>query len=317
MKIDEIIGKYFLGKESKEELEILQAWKMESEENLAAISELETYWKNYDKIKDYKDFDKTNAWDTISGQLDNTATVEKVDFPLWKIAAGLIILFGAFYFIKTDRVESADVPTLVEVAEITEKSLVDGSQIWLNTNTRADLSNFSANDRKLELLEGEAYFDVVSDKTNPFEVKAGDFNIEVVGTEFNVKYKETEIEIYVNEGRVLVTNGIKKVYLGAGDRITGNSDTFSKTPKANPNISSWKTRTLEFNNAQLTEVVQDLSKHFAVDIKIAEGLNHQDCFLNTSFSQENLEDVLSELKILFQINSHKSGNTIVIDKVNC
>lgn len=324
MKIDEIIGKYFLGKESKEELEILSAWKMESEANLVAIERLETYWKNYEEIKDYKEFNKDSAWDKISGKVAIAPAPETIKemFPLWKIAAGLVILLGAMYFIKTGGEETTVGTSIVSTTEMSNQILEDGSQVWINAGSTANFSEFTKNDRNIELIEGEAYFkvepmQVSSDKAHPFTVSVGDFNIEVIGTEFNIKYIDSKIEIYVNEGRVLVTNGSKKVYLSAGDFIIGNSATFSKKENANPNLISWKTNTLEFKNSQLADVVKDLSSHYKVDIQLQDGLDHRDCFLNTSFSNEKIEDVLSELKALFQISSHKSGNTIVIDKVNC
>jgi len=320
MKIDEIIGKYFLGKGSKEELEILEAWKSESSENLVAIQKLETYWKNYEDIKDYKEYNKTSAWDTISSQLDKPDSTESAttfSFPLWKAAASLIILLGALFFIKTGAQENITAEKIVSTEEISEQSLDDGSIVWMNANSTANFSSFSKTDRSIALTKGEAYFDVASDKTHPFVVTAGDFIVEVVGTEFNLKYDNAEVEIYVHEGRVLVTNGNRKVYLGAGDLLRGNSATFSKKENANSNTISWKTKTLEFNNAQLSDVVQDLSDHYKLDIQLEKGLDHTDCFLNTAFSNEKIEDVLSELEALFQINSHKVGNTIVIDKVNC
>ncbi len=329
MKIDEILRKYFLGKQSEEELAMLQAWKLESEENLAAINQLETYWKNYENIKDYKEFDKISAWDSISEQIENPVKEEieetqkeeakTIAFPLWKVAASLFIALGAFYFIKTGggAEESISQLALVDVEVLTEKALEDGSMVWFNAHTKADLSQFTKEKRTIELQEGEAYFEVQSDKEHPFVVSAGDFNIEVVGTEFNVSYLNNQIEIFVQEGRVLVMNGNRKVYLSAGDMIVGSTAAFSKKENANQNTISWKTKRLEFNNSQLSEVLEDLSNHFQVDITLKEGVDHKNCFLNTSFSEEKLEDVLSELEALFQISSHKAGNTIVIDKVNC
>jgi len=320
MKIDDIIGKFFLGKESKEELAILEAWKLESEGNLAAINQLETYWKNYEEIKDYKEYNKVSAWDVISDQMDKKdAEPESKTVPLklWQIAASLVILLGAFYFIKIDGEKARLTESLISIEEKSERSLEDGSVVWLNANTTADFSGFTKTDRTLKLVEGEGYFSIASDKINPFVITAGDFNIEVVGTEFNVNYTNEEFEIFVQEGRVLVSNGKRKVYLNAGDMISGNSASFGKKSNANPNIISWKTNTLIFKNSQLIDVVQDLSEYYNVDIQLEKGLNHMDCFLSTSFSDEKIEDVLLELEALFQINSHKTGNTIVIDKVNC
>lgn len=65
-------------------------------------------------------------------------------------------------------------------------NLPDGSRGWLNSGSTLKYSmNFR--DNRLVELEGEAYFDVVKSKVQPFYVKTSDIQIKVLGTRFNVK----------------------------------------------------------------------------------------------------------------------------------
>ena len=317
MKIDELIHKFFLGKESKEELEILNAWKEESKENLAAINLLENHWKNFEQLKDYKDFGPANAWNLFETKIEEPKVKGINYFKYIPLAAGLILLFGVLFFFNNQNVPVVESTSLVASSEILNSQLIDGSDIWLNKNSEINHSSFNQENRYLELVQGEAYFKVASDKEHPFTIKAGDFNIEVVGTEFNLTFLNNSLELYVTEGRVLVTNGLKKVYLSAGEIITGASGNFGKHANPNINISSWKTRTLVFKHSSLSDVANDLSRHFNVDLQIDEDLNTSKCFLNSSFKNESLEEVLKELQAVFGIQTHKEGNTIVIDTVNC
>ncbi|HEM49163.1 MAG TPA: hypothetical protein ENO27_03025, partial [Caldithrix sp.] len=69
-------------------------------------------------------------------------------------------------------------------------NLPDGSKGWLNSGSTLKYAlNFNQN-RKVE-LEGEAYFDVVADKSHPFYVRTSEIQLKVLGTTFNLKsYRE-------------------------------------------------------------------------------------------------------------------------------
>jgi ferric-dicitrate binding protein FerR (iron transport regulator) len=78
-------------------------------------------------------------------------------------------------------------------------NLPDGSQVYLNRNSSVSYDkNF--NPRNIE-LEGEAFFSVVSGET-PFAVKTNQGEVDVLGTEFNVKAEAEELEVDVEEGVV-------------------------------------------------------------------------------------------------------------------
>jgi ferric-dicitrate binding protein FerR (iron transport regulator) len=78
-------------------------------------------------------------------------------------------------------------------------NLPDGSQVYLNRNSSVSYDkNF--NPRNIE-LEGEAFFSVVSGET-PFTVKTTQGEVDVLGTEFNVKAEAEELEVDVEEGVV-------------------------------------------------------------------------------------------------------------------
>src|SRR5262249_39834649 len=61
----------------------------------------------------------------------------------------------------------------------------EGSVAYLNTRTELRWIG-DANDRRVELIEGEALFDVVHDEAHPFRVTMDNSEIRVLGTRFNV-----------------------------------------------------------------------------------------------------------------------------------
>mgnify|MGYP000523775342 CR=1 FL=1 len=102
-------------------------------------------------------------------------------------------------------------------------TLADGTSVWLSPRSKIRIPNeFQGNNRTVE-LDGEGYFSVTKDPKRPFIVKTQQFNVEVLGTEFNV-FAYTEIprfETNLVEGSVLVYNKDNKVdYSNSGNGST-------------------------------------------------------------------------------------------------
>ena len=85
-------------------------------------------------------------------------------------------------------------------------TLVDGTNVWLNARTSLSYPvKFGKNNRQV-VLDGEAYFDVTKDKSKPFIVQTDNYNVEVLGTQFDVNaYSETgEFETTLMSGSLKV-----------------------------------------------------------------------------------------------------------------
>lgn len=68
-----------------------------------------------------------------------------------------------------------------------ELVLDDGTHVWMNSETELVFPRtFKGNERVVELVSGEAYFDVMKDKNKPFIVRNRDLNLTVLGTQFNI-----------------------------------------------------------------------------------------------------------------------------------
>ena len=81
----------------------------------------------------------------------------------------------------------------------------DGSAIVLNTASRISTS-FTDSQRRVELLEGEALFNVAKDSARPFIVTAADTSVRAVGTSFSVRrMSDGSVKVLVREGVVEIT----------------------------------------------------------------------------------------------------------------
>ncbi|MEJ1963522.1 MAG: FecR domain-containing protein [Gammaproteobacteria bacterium] len=79
----------------------------------------------------------------------------------------------------------------------------DGSRITLNTDSqiRVDLT---VKERRVELQQGEAFFEVAHDASRPFIVRAGNKRVIAVGTRFSVRREANDVRVVVTEGKVRV-----------------------------------------------------------------------------------------------------------------
>lgn len=101
-----------------------------------------------------------------------------------------------------------------EVGEQRSIRLEDGSTVELNSRSRVRVS-YMADERRVELLEGQALFHVAKNSARPFIVRSGDTRVRAVGTRFDVNKKRTGTVVTVVEGKVAVVNAA-----GAGPEAT-------------------------------------------------------------------------------------------------
>lgn len=166
--------------------------------------------------------------------------------------------------------------------------LPDGSVVNLNTQSRLEV-RYSDEFRLVELMAGEAVFDVAKDASRPFRVRAGPAIVEAIGTQFNVYQQRDQTVITVVEGRVSVTNS-KGRALGAdannsssGSQVDGNSvrlaqgnqtavsmsGAIAAISAADPGAATaWTSRRLVFDGDSLEIVARELNRYNAKQLRI-------------------------------------------------
>lgn len=151
--------------------------------------------------------------------------------------------------------------------------LPDGTAVWLNTASALRYPTaFNDADRTVE-LQGEAYFEVAANATQPFRVKTATQEIQVLGTSFN-------INAYTNEGytvTTLVTGRVKVntpgkdagIVLEPGQQAIAahGSQQLSFARATAPDVIAWKNGLFLFDNADLETVMRCLERWYDVEVK--------------------------------------------------
>jgi transmembrane sensor len=200
--------------------------------------------------------------------------------------------------------------------------LSDGTQVWLNSDSQLKFPvAFSDGDtRVVELIYGEAYFDVspsVNHNGSKFKVKNQNQEIEVLGTEFNLRAFKDEKYVFTTlvEGEIVLDNGVSKQKLSPNDQSTLDKES------NNMNISkvdvsyevSWKYGAFSFKDKPLTEIVKIISRWYDIDIVILNKEIENKTFRGVLRKDQNLEALLTIIKNLSVINYYeKNGKQIIL-----
>ena len=131
---------------------------------------------------------------------------------------------------------------VTDIGERRSITLADGSTVDLNARSKLRI-DFSQSERRVELLDGQALFQVAKDKNRPFIVASGAATVRAVGTQFDVYRKDSGITVTVLEGRVAVYSTVPAPAQGgspqpsaAGPRSVSASP--STAPHAIPHASA-------------------------------------------------------------------------------
>jgi transmembrane sensor len=165
-------------------------------------------------------------------------------------------------------------------------TLADGSRVALDSGTVIKV-RLRREARKLELIRGQARFDVAHDVTRPFSVRARDQTVVATGTSFNVDLLGPKVLVTLIEGRVSVVTdkggdlpfvvrpAAKRlqISLEPGQQLvsTTASNTAPKIEMVSLDKSTaWESGQLVFENEPLSAVAERISRYTSHPIVVSD-----------------------------------------------
>ncbi|WP_319797328.1 FecR family protein [Nitrobacter sp.] len=186
-------------------------------------------------------------------------------------AAILMIAIGAWQYPALMLRWRADYITATGGRE--QVSLPDGSMMLLNTASAVSI-DFTNGQRRVTILEGEAFFDVRPDPAHPFRV-AGHFGeTEVKGTAFAVRTESDQDTVVLERGRVEVSrlsDSGDHVELDPGEMVTATANALSAVARRDPlEILAWRDGRIIFENQRLSRVLDELRRYYDGTVIVAD-----------------------------------------------
>lgn len=202
-------------------------------------------------------------------------------------------------------------------------NLSDGTKVWLNSESQIKYP-ISFNDgetRQIDLVYGEAYFDVspsIDHKGADFKVYHKEQEVQVLGTEFNIKAYKDEINIYTTlaEGKVTVNTPNTNQILAPNQQSNLNIENGDITIiKVDVSIeTAWKDGVFNFNNMPLKNIMKILSRWYDMDV-VFENKELETKVLTGSFKKKySIEEILLTINNTNTINGYEINNNILTIK---
>ncbi len=193
-------------------------------------------------------------------------------------------------------------------------TLEDGSVVELNRGASVEVV-YSATERRVRLVRGEANFTVAKNPERPFVVNAGGVDVRAVGTVFNVRLAREAVEVVVSEGRVKLENWSGNALVAGSANATrtsppqlaaevllsvGQSAVVSLVASApGPQVNSlgepelaarlaWQPRLLDFTGAPLTDIVAEFNRRNPVQLAVDDATLGA-LRLSAAFRSDNVE----------------------------
>lgn len=315
--IDDLLVKYLLREATPEETKAVEEWLNETPGNRHYYEQLQLIWEKSIHLTPSPliatEGEEEKAWQTLRKKLNKPARPKPV-IPLpWAVAAAAAILLPIFFFAFFGWPGNQAVQTVSSNNRIINDTLPDGTLVTLNTHsTLTHPKKF--NHRNVQ-LQGEAFFQVATDKEHPFQLAANGVTITVLGTAFNVLTDSMATQISVESGRVRVANDNGAIEIGAGESITLGSADRELQKHASPALVHhfYHPRVFVCNETPLGQLTEALQNAYGVPIVIEDSsLSKQP--ISVTFRDESLERILSILTETLKITPAKRGDSILLKK---
>lgn len=302
------------GSMDENEREALTVWINAAPENRTAYRELEGLLAKVDRggqellAKEYQ------------RQMEEAAETVRPRAPLFsRMAAGfaLAAMVGVAALTglrgKTDaEIQIAHYETAI--GEMKTVLLEDGSEAELNADTQLAV-NFTEGARQVDLVSGEAFFNVEKDKSRPFTVKAGPATITVTGTSFNVSHygQKTFVQVLTGVVAVAPIEGAASTLL-AGDMIEiGPDGRPGDVTRYDPNyFLSWRTGKIRFRDEPLGDVVVALNRYFEKPIALG-GDEIANLPVTGDFDIRDEETATKALALIFDLEIKDETSIVILE----
>lgn len=241
------------------------------------------------------------------------------------IAACLVIGLFVFKFNagNTGKVREAQNTVSTKRGSKSKIQLPDGTQVWLNADSKITYNeNFQGQLREVQ-LSGEAFFDVVRDEARPFIIHTQVIDVKVLGTAFNVRsyLNERNTETSLIRGSVEITlrnSPDKKFTLKPNDKLVVPNEALVEVKRQSKDMipakelvlswekinyrkadtlaveALWIKNKLAFDRESLEEIAMKIERWYDVKVTFTNE-NLKQAQYSGIFEDESLQQVMSAL----------------------
>lgn len=195
-------------------------------------------------------------------------------------------------------------------------TLSDGSKVWINSGSELVFPALFVGEKREVFVKGEVYFEVAHREDNPFVVHAGEADIRVLGTKFNVAAypEESCIRTTLAQGKVSVDFAGRQVELIPGFQAVADK-AGKKLDKGEVDVSmyiSWIKGVFEYENMTLASITTQLSRWYDVEFEFSAPEYKDRRFTGVVKKYDDLNDVLKVIEKTTDVRFVINGKNIAV-----
>lgn len=300
-------------------------WRFSDPAHTVAVDRLNRAWVTLDQLRDFRPEAQTHP------DKDLLATQRPAKIVAWPLLTGSLAAAAAVMLglsLWTQPAAEAPYHRKAIIHPGAERlTLEDGSVVELNTGARVDVQ-FTPNERHVQLVQGEAHFNVAKNPARPFTVTAGRVSVRAVGTAFSVALGRTQVSVLVTEGTVKVNEvpagpnaatARELSQLIAGQRIVvaaesapaGAATVTEMTPAEIERACSWQAMRLEFADMPLGDVVAEFNRYNRQPLTVGDPAT-AGILVGGTFRADNAEAFVRLLEASFGLTVSRRDGAIIL-----
>lgn len=299
------------GNLDQRQYQAFQAWLHSDPSHAIAFAEIERLWGELDAIKPPIPSTIGPSGKPIAPHL--SAWFHALGTPRffrWPTAMALGCLL--FWLSPLSVFLRADFQT--GIGEMRTIRLSDGSKVHLNSDSAFSVV-MKANARQIELLKGEALFEVDADPGRPFRVHAGNGTVTALGTAFNIRLTGNDTQVTVTEHSVAIKldDRDETSKLDEGQTLAyGSPLGMGKAQITDTHaVTAWQRGKLVFENKPLGEVIAELNRYHRGYLMIGDaGIAERR--VNGVFRTDDTLAVVNALQASLHINSTRINDYLIL-----
>ena len=317
--ISKIIKMFLSARFPSETEEKVQKWIIKDENQQAKAKASLDYWNELDIEADsstYASLERVNLRTGYNKEhLTNIASYQK--FARAAVIVPLFLFAGGMFYYLSPHNEMIE----ISVAYGEQKRLIlpDSSEVWLNAGSSILYPETFAKDKRLVMLDGEAYFSVKKDTASPFIVETSQLSVKVLGTRFNVKAypNDEKITTTLTSGKVEVSVRSQPPHiLKPDEQLTydkKSSDIHISVIDTN-DTNCWMAGKLVFTNASAGEIFRTLERHYNTTIDNTAIIPASKRYTVKFLKDESLNEILNILKDIIGFDYQQYEKKIVLTR---
>ena len=316
-RFEELLERYQQGKLAGREKQLMDEWF----DDMANAKD-HLLWTSDDKQKL-----KDNIIREICADQSANNNVRMISAP-WVLRISASILFiVALSYVGWRMMPSQQLAESTAAGQISKILLPDGSIVWLKNESSLSYPKKFEEGTRHVTLKGEALFEVAKDAAHPFIVTCSDLTTTVLGTSFNIKSDDQDVEVVVLTGKVSITptpgTGVtsKSVLI-----VPNKKAVYNKTKKDLATMIAQRSEevalikgteyNMHFEDTRMDEIVQRIEGKFNVDMSL-ENARLGNCVVTADFTDQSLVKTLDILATVLAVDYELKDDYVMLKGNGC